>query len=290
MEASSSGARSRGPLIAGALAGVALVLAAVTAVVVLRRDPASAAAPGDVRLVASRTSAATLAAAVAGTPLRLDGGRLVATDPAALGLAPGDLVRTIGGVPVESAAAGRAMLRRLTRATPEALLFEVERGGAIAVVRVTIDGDRAALTAPRDPDGATAPDLSPALPPAAPTDPDVAAILAGVTKVDDTHVVVTRAAVDQLLANPMAVATGARVVPSVRAGVVDGFKLFAIRAGSLFAALGFANGDTIQRINGLALTSADRALEVYTKLRDAPRLEFELVRRGRPVTLTIEIR
>jgi general secretion pathway protein C len=76
----------------------------------------------------------------------------------------------------------------------------------------------------------------------------------------------------------------------VRAGVVDGFTLFAIRAGSLFAALGFANGDPIQRINGLALTSADRALEVYTKLRDAPRLEFELVRRGRPVTLTIEIR
>jgi hypothetical protein len=209
MDAPSSGAAvARAPLIALALAGGALVLAAVTAVVVLRRDPASAAAPGDVRLVASRTSAATLAAAVAGTPLRLDGGRLVATDPAALGLAPGDLVRTIGGVPVESAAAGRAMLRRLTRATPEALLFEVERGGAIAVVRVTIDGDRAALTAPRDPDGATAPDLSPALPPAAPTDPDVAAILAGVTKVDDTHVVVTRAAVDQLLANPMAVAQG----------------------------------------------------------------------------------
>ena len=62
------------------------------------------------------------------------------------------------------------------------------------------------------------------------------------------------------------------------------------RAGIGVAALGFANGDTIQRINGLALTSADRALEVYTKLRDAPRLEFELVRRGRPVTLTIEIR
>jgi len=290
MDASSSGARSRGPLIAGALAGVALVLAAVTAVVVVRRGPAPAAAPGDVRLVASRTSAATLAAAVAGTPLRLDGGRLVATDPAALGLAPGDLVRTIGGVPVESAAAGRAMLRRLTRATPEALLFEVERGGAIAVVRVTIDGDRAALTAPRDPDGATAPDLSPALPPAAPTDPDVAAILAGVTKVDDTHTIITQAAVDQLLADPTVAVRGVRVMPAIRGGAPVGFKLYALRPSSMLAALGFVNGDTIQRINGLALTSADRALEVYAELRDARRLEFELMRRGQPATLTIEIR
>ena len=89
-------ARSRGPLIAGALAGLALVLAAVTAVVVLGRDRGGA-STGQVRLVEARTSATALAAAIAGTPLRLDGGRMLATDPAALGLAPGDLVRTIGG-------------------------------------------------------------------------------------------------------------------------------------------------------------------------------------------------
>ena len=140
---------------------------------------------------------------------------MLATDPAALGLAPGDLVRTIGGAPVESAAAGRAQLRRLLRARPETLLLEVERAGAIVVVRV---------------------------------------------------------------------------VPSIQDGEPDGFKLYAMRRSSPFAALGFANGDTVHRINGEALTSMDRALEIYAKLRDATRLEVELTRRGRPTTLTIDIR
>ncbi|MBK7195319.1 MAG: hypothetical protein IPH80_22785 [Myxococcales bacterium] len=283
-------ARSRGPLIAGALAGLALVLAAVTAVVVLGRDRGGA-STGQVRLVEARTSATALAAAIAGTPLRLDGGRMLATDPAALGLAPGDLVRTIGGAPVESAAAGRAQLRRLLRARPETLLLEVERAGAIVVVRVAIDGDRAALTARPDLDALAANNADLTMPPPpAPDDPSGAPAVAGITKVDDTHAVITRATVDQLLADPMATAKGVRVVPSIQDGEPDGFKLYAMRRSSPFAALGFANGDTVHRINGEALTSMDRALEIYAKLRDATRLEVELTRRGRPTTLTIDIR
>lgn len=294
METSPPVARARGPLIAGALAGLALVLAAVTAVVVLGRDRGGEPG-GAVRLVEARTTAAALAAAVAGTPLRLDGGRMLATDPAALGLAPGDLVRTIGGAPVESAAAGRAQLRRLLRARPETLLLEVERGGAIVVVRVAIDGDRAALTARPDLGALAGPDADrfptlPAVPPADPGADPSADPAAGITKLDDTHAVITRAAVDQLLANPMAATKGVRVVPSIHDGEPDGFKLYALRSTSMLAALGFANGDTIHRINGASLDSMDRALEVYTKLRDATRLDVELTRRGQPTTLTIEIR
>lgn len=289
METSPPVARSRGPLIAGVLAGLALVLAAVTAVVVLGRGGGGEAPPaGQVRLVEARTSAAVLAAAIAGTPLRLDGGRLIATEPAALGLAAGDLVRTLGGAPVESAAAGRAQLRRLARTRPETLLWEVERGGAIVVVRVTIDGDRAALAERTDADAMIG--GAPGLPPPAPADPAVAAVLAGITKVDDTHVAITRAAVDGLLADPVGVARSARVVPSIRNGDPDGFKVYAIRPGSVLAALGLQNGDTIHGVNGEALSSADRALEIYAKVRVASRLEVELTRRGRPVTLTIDIR
>ncbi|MBA3452457.1 MAG: general secretion pathway protein GspC, partial [Deltaproteobacteria bacterium] len=38
------------------------------------------------------------------------------------------------------------------------------------------------------------------------------------------------------------------------------------------------------------LTSADKALEVYTKLREATSLEMEVTRRGKPVTLKYTIR
>jgi general secretion pathway protein C len=112
----------------------------------------------------------------------------------------------------------------------------------------------------------------------------------GIKKIDDTTYEIDKKLVDKVLANPMAVAKGARVVPAVKNGKPDGFKLYAIRPSSVYAKLGLTNGDTIQAINGFELTTADKALEVYTKLREATSLEMEVTRRGKPVTLKYTIR
>jgi general secretion pathway protein C len=76
----------------------------------------------------------------------------------------------------------------------------------------------------------------------------------------------------------------------VKDGKPEGFKLYAIRPGSLFDRLGMLNGDTMTSINGFALTSADKALEVYTKLRETKEIEVDLVRGGKPVKLQFSIR
>ena len=112
----------------------------------------------------------------------------------------------------------------------------------------------------------------------------------GIKKLDDNTYEIDKSLVEKVLANPMAVAKGARVVPAVKNGKPDGFKLYAIRPSSAFAKLGLSNGDTLQSINGFELTSADKALEVYTKLREATSLEMEVTRRGKPVTLKYTIR
>lgn len=112
----------------------------------------------------------------------------------------------------------------------------------------------------------------------------------GIKKIDDNTFEIDKALVDKVLANPMAVAKGARIVPAVKNGKPDGFKLYAIRPSSVYAKLGLTNGDTLQSINGFELTSADKALEVYTKLREATSLEMEVMRRGKPVTLKYTIR
>lgn len=112
----------------------------------------------------------------------------------------------------------------------------------------------------------------------------------GIKKIDDTTYEIDKSLVDKVLANPMAVAKGARVVPAVKNGKPDGFKLYAIRPSSVYSKLGLSNGDTIQSINGFELTTADKALEVYTKLREATSLELEVTRRGKPVTLKYTIR
>jgi general secretion pathway protein C len=112
-----------------------------------------------------------------------------------------------------------------------------------------------------------------------------AAIDTGVKKIDDNNYEIDKALIDKVLANPMGVAKGARVVPAVKNGKPDGFKLYAIRPNSVYAKLGLQNGDTLQSINGFELTTADKALEVYTKLREATALQVDVTRRGKPTTI-----
>jgi general secretion pathway protein C len=117
-----------------------------------------------------------------------------------------------------------------------------------------------------------------------------ASIDTGIKKLDDNNYEVDKALIEKVLLNPMAFAKGARVVPSMKNGKPDGFKLYAIRPNSAFAKLGLSNGDTLQSINGFELTSADKALEVYTKLREATSLEIDVTRRGKPVTMKYTIK
>ena len=116
------------------------------------------------------------------------------------------------------------------------------------------------------------------------------AIEAGIKKIDDTHYEIQKSLIEKVLANPMAIAKGARVVPAVNDGKPAGFKLYAIRPSSIYAKLGLQNGDTLEKINGGELTSADKALEIYTKLREAKTVTINLTRAGKPVTITITIK
>lgn len=82
---------------------------------------------------------------------------------------------------------------------------------------------------------------------------------------------------------------GARVVPALKDGAPSGIKLFAIRAPSLWAALGFRNGDTLVEVNGHALGSPEAALDAYGALKSVDELRFALERQGQRVTLTVKI-
>jgi hypothetical protein len=138
---------------------------------------------------------------------------------------------------------------------------------------------------PAAPQPGTPPD-----PPARPTSAlDDAFLDASIRKIDDTHYEVKRALIDRVLDSPMEIAASTRMVPAMKNGRPEGFKLYAIRPGSLFSRLGFMNGDTVKTFGGHALTSADAALEAYTKLRGATRVEVGLGRRGADVTLTFTI-
>jgi general secretion pathway protein C len=101
---------------------------------------------------------------------------------------------------------------------------------------------------------------------------------------------VDKSLIDKVLANTTALATSARFVPWIKDGKPSGFKLYNIRTNSIFSKIGIQNADLIKAINGLDMSTPDKALEAYTKLKSASHLTVMVERRGENVTLDYQIR
>lgn len=120
--------------------------------------------------------------------------------------------------------------------------------------------------------------------------PGIEDIAKGIAKVGEGKYEIQRGTLNKVLGNTTLLARSARIVPSVLNGEPNGFKLYAIRPGSLYSLLGMFNGDTISAINGHAITTPDKALEIYTKLRNATHLSIQFNRRGQDITHEYTIR
>ncbi len=100
----------------------------------------------------------------------------------------------------------------------------------------------------------------------------------------------SRGEVDKQLGNLSSLLTQMRAVPNLKDGATNGFRLFAIRRGSLFDKLGLTNNDVVQRVNGIGLDDPARAMGLFQELQDESVLSVDVLRGGRPRTLRYEIR
>jgi general secretion pathway protein C len=112
----------------------------------------------------------------------------------------------------------------------------------------------------------------------------------GISRLGERSFEIERATLDAVLADTTALMQAARIVPEVRDGRPAGFRLHAVRPDGLFARIGLGNGDVVVGINGLPLTSPERGLEAFVKLRSASHVSLELEREGRRVSLDYRIR
>lgn len=141
--------------------------------------------------------------------------------------------------------------------------------------------------------GAEPGDGAPVPPPVATTRPLAepgGPVGAGIKALDENNYEIPRNEVDRALANLNDLAMQARIVPAFKDGQAEGFKLFSIRPDSLYSKIGIVNGDVIKRINGFEMNSPEKALEVYTKLKDANRIDIELDRNGSTLRKTYNVR
>ena len=131
---------------------------------------------------------------------------------------------------------------------------------------------------------------SPASKPVAVAEPSKDGVGDGIEEVGDNKFVIPSEEIDKAMGNLESLAKDARVVPHYQNGQVVGFKVFRIKAGSVYSKLGLKNGDILERVNGEELNSPEKALALYQTLRNEKGFQLDLRRRNQPLTLSYEVR
>jgi general secretion pathway protein C len=112
----------------------------------------------------------------------------------------------------------------------------------------------------------------------------------GIRKTGEHTYEIQRGTLESVLGNMSLLSRSARIVPEIRDGKAAGFRLYSVRPDGPFAKIGMQNGDVISSINGLEITSPEKALEVYAKLKSASHLSLGLERNGQRITKDYSIR
>ena len=99
---------------------------------------------------------------------------------------------------------------------------------------------------------------------------------------------VNRTQLSDLLAHPNRLGSSVRILPVGCSGH-SGVRLYAIRPDSLLARLGIRSGDIVRSVNGIELSSPDKAIGLYHTLRTAQHVSVELVRGGQTLTMRYTI-
>jgi general secretion pathway protein C len=102
--------------------------------------------------------------------------------------------------------------------------------------------------------------------------------------------VIDQRALNASLDNNGQAMTDARLLPSVKDGKVEGFKVSEVKPAGIFGMVGIKNGDTLTRINDFNIDSPEKAIQSLASLKGQSKIKLDLIRDGQPTTLNYDIR
>lgn len=111
-----------------------------------------------------------------------------------------------------------------------------------------------------------------------------------VKKVGENYFEIERGEIEKATSNLGMMMTQARIVPNIVMGEIKGYKIFAIKPGSIYDKIGLRNGDVIERINGIELKTPEDALQFFKELRNENQFVIDIDRNGEKLTFTYSIR
>ena len=100
-----------------------------------------------------------------------------------------------------------------------------------------------------------------------------------------------RSEVNKYIENLPALLQQARAIPVIEpgSGAINGFRLVEIQPGSLYEDLGFKKNDVIKNVNGEAVDSPAKAMELYNSLKTDSNVSIDFDRNGRMQTSNFSI-
>lgn len=114
---------------------------------------------------------------------------------------------------------------------------------------------------------------------------------AEIQEVSPTQKVIPQSVLDDVLQNFSKVLTQARMIPNITDdNKTDGFKIFQIKADSIYEKLGLKDNDIIKRVNGQDLDNFEKATGLFTALRNEKTISIDIVRGGNKMSYTFDIR
>lgn len=182
-----------------------------------------------------------------------------------------------------------AVIRRTT--PPEERVFRLgdqvfERGPLVSVQKESVEilsgGQRVKLLTPLATMSET--------PPQTASSPQAPTAAGGATPTGAGTFVIDQRVLNAALDNIGQAMTDARLLPSVKDGRVEGFRVSEVKPSGVFAMVGIRNGDVLHKINDLPVDSPERAIQSLASLKGQNRIKLDLVRDGQPATFSYDIR
>jgi general secretion pathway protein C len=102
--------------------------------------------------------------------------------------------------------------------------------------------------------------------------------------------VVDQRALNAALDNIGQAMTDARLLPSMKEGKVEGFRVSEVKPAGVFGMVGVKNGDVILRMNDFPIDSPEKAIQSFISLKGQSRIRLDLIRDGQPTTFNYDIR
>ena len=84
--------------------------------------------------------------------------------------------------------------------------------------------------------------------------------------------------------------TDARLLPSMKDGKVEGFRVSEVKPQGVFGTVGIRNGDVLLRMNDFPIDSPEKAIQSFASLKGQSRIRLDLIRDGQPTTFNYDIR